>query len=114
MPGTKIPIYIFIINKSIYQKELNISYNSNINPEIQDTTINMGEIYDFFSKDSRNNYYSLFLKCDSIKLNEKPYFSLNSGPPNYRQTFQLILDEIDYSNSQTNQMIVKYPYEFNS
>ena len=106
-------IYYFIINKSIYQKELNIKYNSNINSEIQDTTINMGEIYDFFSKDSRNNYYSLFLKCDSIKLNEKPYFSLNSGPPNYRQIFQFILDDIDYSNSQANQMIVKYPYEFN-
>ncbi len=108
--------YRYIFNSNKYQTELKIMYNSNINPEIKDTTINMGEFYNFFptdirSKDIRNKYYPISLKCDSIKLNGKPYFSLTSGPPYYRQKFQLILDTVD-NNLETNQMIVKYPYKF--
>ena len=109
--------YISIFNSNKYQTELKIRYNSNINPEIKDTTLIMGDVYNFFpihigSKDIRNKYYPLSLKCDSI-INGQPYFSLNNGlmGTSNKQKFQLILDNVD-SNLETNQMIVRYPYKF--
>ena len=109
--------YNYIFNSNKYQAELKIRYNSNINPEIKDTTLIMGDVYNFFpihigSKDIKNKYYPLSLKCDSI-INGKPYFSLNNGlmGTSNKQKFQLILDNAD-SNLETNQMIIKYPYKF--
>jgi hypothetical protein len=94
--------YNFIFNGNVYQKELDINIQSNISSNIQLHLIKIDSIMEF----SNNNFYPLFLKCDSI-LTGQPYFSLIG--PNQEETFQLIID-----NDSEDDRIVRYPYHFNN
>ena len=94
--------FYYFYDNNIYKQKIQVTLKSNIKSEYQKELIKVDSINVF----SNENYYPLFLKCDSI-LNNNPYLSLVNI--NQKKIFQLIID-----NTSDNNILIRNPYNFSN